>query len=544
MRKLIRATFLVSTMCAVAVSALAIASINSLDAVPAQATAAINSLLSNPTLRSGYDTTEATVGSISRIVTTAIAGIDSLLSNPTLRSGYDTTEATVGSISRIVTTSGPVRPWTTVQIGSQLSGQIRRVLADFNSDVKEGDILAELDARMFEARVEQAEADLAMARAALASQQATLLKAEAVLDEAEQSRGRQRVLSQKGVTTQASLDTIVRDTRVAEAEIAITRAQIENAQANVKQREALLNQARIDLDRTRISSPINGTVVSRTVDIGQTVAASLQAPELFRIAQDLRSIYIEAQANEADVGAIAQGNPATFTVDTYPGRLFEGRVAQVRLAPNEVQSVVTYSVVIEASNADLKLFPGMTANVRIETARHDDVLRIPAEAMRFKPPGAATKAEGTGGRSDGRERDLERLKELLKLTDDQVKAVSAALTKHPGRRQPDSADLGSTDETHAQPEKAATKAGDRSSDRIEAALLPLLTTEQQRTFETWKAKRDATRPATVYVLGLDGQPEMRTIRIGLSDSRFAEVVSGPLKAADALIVRAHKETVR
>jgi HlyD family secretion protein len=524
MRKLNRLTFLVSIACAVAVPALAIADINSLGAVSAQAVAGINSLVA--------------------VSARAIASINSLLSNPTLRSDYYTTEATVGSISRIVTTSGPVRPWTTVQIGSQLSGQIRRVLADFNSDVKEGDILAELDARMFEARVEQAEADLAMARAAVASQQATLVKAEAVLHEAEQSRGRQQALSQKGITAQASLDTIVRDTHVAEAEIEITRAQIENAQANVKQREALLNQARIDLERTRISSPINGTVVSRTVDIGQTVAASLQAPELFRIAQDLRSIYIEAQVNEADVGAIAQGNPATFTVDTYPGRLFEGKVAQVRLAPNEVQSVVTYSVVIEASNADLKLFPGMTANVRIETARHDGVLRIPAEALRFKPPGAAAKAKGTDNRSDGRKDETERLKGLLKLTDDQVKAVSAALTKRPGRRQSDNADLTFPDETNAQPEKAAAKAGDRSRERIEAALLPLLTAEQQRTFETWKTKRDAARPATVYVLGPDGQPEMRTIRIGLSDSRFAEVVSGPLKVTDALIVRAHKEIVQ
>jgi len=525
MRRLNKLTLLVSAVCAVAAPALAIAN--------------INSLLSNPTLRSGYDAARSGYDA-------AEAAVGSILNSirPPRPSGYAIAEATVGSISRIVTTSGPVRPWTTVQIGSQLSGQIRRVLADFNSDVKEGDILAELDATMFEARVDQAEADLAMARAALAGQQATLVKAEAVLHEAEQSRGRQQALSQRGVTSQASLDTIVRDTRVAEAEIAVTRAQIENAQANVKQREALLNQARIDLDRTRISSPINGTVVSRTVDIGQTVAASLQAPELFRIAQDLRSIYIEAQVNEADVGAIAQGNPATFTVDTYPGRLFEGRVAQVRLAPNEVQSVVTYSVVIEASNADLKLFPGMTANVRIETARHDDVLRIPAEALRFKPSGAAATAEGTDSRSGGRERETERLKELLKLTDDQVNTASAALTKRSGQRQSDRADLISPDETNAQPEKAEAKAGDRPSDRIEAALLPLLTTEQRRTFEAWKAKRDATRPATVYVLGLDGQPEMRTIRVGFSDSRFAEVVSGPLKAADALIVRAHKEPTR
>ena len=517
-------TLLVSTVCAVAVPALAIAN--------------IDSLLSNPPVRSGYDAARSGYDA-------AEAAVGSILNSirPPRPSGYDTVEATVGSISRVVTTSGPVRPWTTVQIGSQLSGQIQRVFADFNSEVKEGDILAELDAKTFEARVEQAEADLVMARAALASQQATLLKAEAVLHEAEQSRSRQQSLSQKGVTTQALLDTIVRDTSVAQAEIAITKAQIENAQANVKQREALLNQARIDLDRTRISSPINGTVVSRTVDIGQTVAASLQAPELFRIAQDLRSIYIEAQVNEADVGAIAKGNPATFAVDTYPGRLFEGSVAQVRLAPNEVQNVVTYSVVIEASNADLKLFPGMTANVRIETARHDDALRISAEALRFRPPGAVAKPEGTASRSEGSKRQIERLKELLKLTDDQVKALSLALTRHSGGREPDGTDLVSPDETKSQSEKAAAKTGSRSTD-IEAALLPLLTTEQQRTFETWKAKRDATHSATVYVLGPDGQPEMRAIRIGLSDSHFAEVVSGPLKAAEALIVRARKETVR
>ena len=238
---------------------------------------------------------------------------------------YDTVEATRGTLRKVVTTSGPVRALVTVSIGSELSGKVRDVTVDFNSEVKAGDLLARIDAKTFESRVAQAKADLAAARASLLNQEAGLQKAEAVLKQAERTIERQKTLAARGISAQAALDTALRDTEVAAAEIAVARAQIENAKAQVAQRQAQLDQAQIDLDRTRILSPIDGTVISRTVDPGQTVAASLQAPELFKIAQDLRRIRIEAQVNEADVGVVAEGNDVVFSVDAYPERQFEGR---------------------------------------------------------------------------------------------------------------------------------------------------------------------------------------------------------------------------
>jgi len=456
---------------------------------------------------------------------------------------YETTKATLGSIHRVVATSGSVRPWVTVQIGSQLSGQVSRVLVDFNSEVKAGEILAELDATMFEAKVEQAEADLAMAKAVLLNQQAALKKAEAVLAQAEQARLRQQALADKGVATQANLEAAIRDTNVAHAEITIGEAQIENARANVLQREAALKQARIDLERTRIRSPIDGVVVSRTVDIGQTVAASLQAPELFRIAQDLRSIRIEAQVNEADIGTVADGNPATFTVDSYPGQVFEGKVTQVRLAPIELSNVVTYAVLIEARNDDLKLFPGMTANVRIETARRERVLRVPAAALRFKPRNIREREQTAdkASRQDRQVRQIEKMKQLLVLTDDQVRSVTAELTARSHRRavEADETGDGNTPDPGVQA-KSAGNSHSRSAERMEQALLAVMTAEQQRVFEAWKKKREATRPGVIWVLDAGGDPEMRSVRLGLSDARYAEVSSGSLKVGEQIIVATRK----
>lgn len=439
---------------------------------------------------------------------------------------YDTAEASVGSIHRVVATSGPVRPWVTVQIGSQLSGQIRRVLADFNSEVKEGDIVAELDATMFEAKVEQAAADLAMANAALTNQRAALAKAEAILEQAERARHRQQELSARGVTSKATLDTATRDKLVAMAEIAINNAQITNARANVLQREALLKQAQIELERTRIRSPINGVVVSRTVDVGQTVAASLQAPELFRIAQDLRNVRIEAHVNEADIGSIGQGNPATFTIDSYPGRVFVGKVAQVRLAPNDVQSVVTYVVLIEARNDDLKLFPGMTANVRIETARRERVLRIPNTALHFKPRGSRD-ADRRFDTERRQERMLEWLKEALRPTLEQVTSVVVGVAKRFKET------LRPTEEQVASAVVSAAKRADKrrsepgatdASDATEASA------------EAWPDSNTRMRPTKIWVRGPDGKAESRSIQLGLTDSRFAEVTNGLLKSGELVIV--------
>jgi HlyD family secretion protein len=220
---------------------------------------------------------------------------------------YETGEITYGPIRKFVSTSGPVRALVTVSVGSQLSGQISQLKADFNTEVKAGDELAVIDDKMFVARVAQSWADLTAARAMLANQEAALAKAEAIERNARRLMGRQQTLASKGISATTTLDNATRDAEVARAEVDVVRAQIENAKAMIAQREAQLAQAEIDLGRTRIRSPIDGTVIARTVDVGQTVAASLQAPELFKIAQDLRRVCIEAQVSEADVGAVGAG---------------------------------------------------------------------------------------------------------------------------------------------------------------------------------------------------------------------------------------------
>ena len=450
---------------------------------------------------------------------------------------YETAEVTRGPIRRVVSTSGPVRALVTVQVGSQLSGQIRSVLVDYNTEVKEGDVLAVLDAKTFEARVAQAKADLAAAKAQLANQEAAVLKAEAVLRQAERAIERQQKLAERGISAQASLDTAIRDAEVARADLAIAQAQVENAKAVIAQREAQLEQAQIDLDRTVIRSPINGTVISRTVDVGQTVAASLQAPELFQIAQDLRRIRIEAQVNEADVGVISEGNPATFTVDAYPERTFRGRVTQVRLAATELENVVTYTVIVEASNEDRKLFPGMTANLQIVTAERDNVLRLPNSALRFRPRGEA--AGGSSGNPADRAAQMaDRLKVELNLTDEQVATLVEALNQSMARaraEQPQSAAFG-------RPQRSG---GDQSGagrfmKRIEQIIEPMLTEDQRPLFEVWKQQRNNSRSATVWALGGNGQLEQRFVRLGLGDDQFTEIVGGNVEAGDQLVIRARE----
>ncbi len=448
---------------------------------------------------------------------------------------YDTTQVSKGSIRKLVTTSGPVRALVTVSVGSQLSGQVDQVKVDFNSEVKPGDVLATIDPQTFAAKVAQAEADLAVAKAAVTNQEAALLKAQAVLTLAERTTDRQQSLAAKGFASQSVLDTATRDAAVANADIAVSKAQIESAQATIKQRQAALDQAQFDLQRAEIRSPIEGTVISRTVDPGQTVAASLQAPELFKIAQDLSRVRIEAQVNEADVGAVAEGNTATFTVDAYPDRQFEGKVTQVRLAATELNSVVTYTVIIEAANEGRKLFPGMTANVAIESAKRDGVLRVANDAFRFKPRdggGAATAArrdrQGEGDRSG---RTVERLKTELQLTDAQEAAVKAALAK-----------LGQETRENGQgPFTTTDRDGmrQRLSMRIDQALSPLLTDAQKPAYEKWKQGRETTRSATLWVLGSSGGPERRQVRTGLTDDQFTEIIGG-LEEGDSVVVRARE----
>lgn len=446
---------------------------------------------------------------------------------------YDTVEVTRGAIRRVVTTSGPVRALVTVSVGSQLSGQIEEVKVDFNSEVKPGDVLATIDAKTFSARVAQAKADLVAAEAALVNQEAALKKSEAVLKLAELNIERQQILAKKGFASQSALDGAIRDIETGRADVAVAQAQISSARAVIAQRKAALEQTTIDLERAEIRSPIEGTVISRTVDPGQTVAASLQAPELFKIAQDLSSIRIEAQVNEADVGSIAEGNPATFNVDAYPDRRFYGKVTQVRLAATEINNVVTYTVIIEADNEDRRLFPGMTANVTIETATRDGVLRVSNDALRYRPK-ADPKAPAPRDGTQFIDRIVQRLKDEVQLDEAQVAIARDTASKTIAEvRAQGSGMPGSS------PDMSVMR--QRLSQRIEQALAPTLSDAQRPLLDAWKTGRESVRTGALWLLapGADA-PERRSVRLGVADDQFTEIVSGEVKEGDRAVTRARE----
>lgn len=296
---------------------------------------------------------------------------------------YLTETASRGEIAARVTATGVVEPVATVVVGSYVSGPIRALYADFNSEVKRGQLVAKIDPAPFEMRVRQAEANLANARAKLDKARADLARKQASLE-------RSRELRTRGILSEDSFELAV-------SEEAQARAQLALEEASVAQAEAGLEEARIQLGYTDIVSPVDGVVISRSVDVGQTVAASFQTPTLFEIAEDLSRMRVRASVSEADIGGVAEGQDARFSVDAFPGRRFEGRVVQVRIAPVTLQNVVTYDVVIEVANPDRELMPGMTANVEITTARRDGALRVPLRALRFRPdPEAAAHApDGT-----------------------------------------------------------------------------------------------------------------------------------------------------
>jgi HlyD family secretion protein len=452
---------------------------------------------------------------------------------------FVTVPITRGTIRRVVSTSGPVRALVTVQVGSQLSGQIIELRADFNTEVKSGDILALIDPKSFAVKVAQAKADLAAARASLVHEKAAIDKARAVLRQTEKNKERQLELSARGIASRALLESSTRDYEVAKADVAVAKAQVTVAEAQVLQREAALRQFEIDLDRTFIRAPIDGTVISRTVDQGQTVAASLQAPELFKIAQDLRRIRIEAQVNEADVGSISAGNQATFTVDAYPDRTFAGVVTQVRLAATELQNVVTYTVVIEAQNEDRRLFPGMTANVEVETARRPNVLRLPTEALRFRPPSDRTATRPSRrNRREVWQRRLAALKRTLSLSDEQVGTIRQGLrgivAEVRGMR--GGGDANDGDEAGRVARRNAMR------EKFERLVKSVLRDDQRQAFEKWQKRREGVRTAPIWVVGADGRPERRIVRIGVGDDSYLELRRGALKDGDRVIVRRQRKS--
>jgi HlyD family secretion protein len=306
-------------------------------------------------------------------------------SDPAAGPDIQTAAADKGAVRHVVSTSGSVRALVTVEVGSQISGQVTSLAVDYNSEVKEGDVIAEIDPRSYQTQLREAEAAVAIAEANLGLQQASLAKAEANRDNAQSLHDRTVTLRNRGNATQAALDDAVAGLRVSEADVTIAEAQLSTAEATLEQRRASEDSARIDLERTTIRSPIDGVVVDRSVSVGQTVAASLSAPTLFTIAQDLRQVQIDAAVDEADIGQVHADAPVFFTVDAYPEKRFEGVIDQIRLAPTADQNVVTYTVVVSAENPEKLLLPGMTANVEIVTGEREDVLRVPNEALASAP---------------------------------------------------------------------------------------------------------------------------------------------------------------
>ena len=295
---------------------------------------------------------------------------------------FQTATVTRGPITQAVAATGTLNPVINVQVGSQVSGNIQKLFADFNSPVKAGQTVAQIDPVLFQATVTQAEGDLASAQAAL--------------ELARINAARTQSLVAKQNSPQSDLDQAL--------------ANLHQAEANVKIKQGALDKAKADLDHCTIVSPIDGTVISRSVDVGQTVAASLQAPVIFTIANDLTKMQIDANVAEADVGVVAINQQVDFTVDAFPNQTFHGQVVQVRNAPITVQNVVTYDTVIGVSNPELKLKPGMTANVSIVISHKDDVLKISNAALRYRPPDAAAPqvqtsapAPGSGGVARPRE---------------------------------------------------------------------------------------------------------------------------------------------
>ncbi len=327
--------------------------------------------------------------------------------------GVQTSPLTRGEIVDTVGATGTLQAVTTVQVGSQVSGNIQWLGADFNSIVKKGQVIARLDPSLFEAQLQQVNANLNQARANLTKAQSDLERTRVQLTDAQQKYTRAKELAARSLLPQSDLDAAKIAVDTAQAQLASQQATVTQAQAAVTQADASVNQNKVNLEHTVITAPIDGIVTQRSVDVGQTVAASLQAPTLFIIAADLTKMQVNANVDEADVGRIRPGQHVTFHVDAYPTDNFTGTVSQIRLQPQVVQNVTTYGTVIDVPNQQLKLKPGMTANVKVEIARRSDALRIPNSALRFRPtndlfaalnqpvPPEAQNSGNRGGRGGG-----------------------------------------------------------------------------------------------------------------------------------------------
>jgi HlyD family secretion protein len=455
-----------------------------------------------------------------------------------------------GTIQSTVSASGSLKAVVTVEVGTQVSGQISELRADYNTVVKKNQVIARIDPRTFEAKVKEAEADLEISRgqlavhiAALKTMQSDIVAAKAAVVEAKLDLDRKaRLLPGRTISkavydkAKSAFDQAAAKLASAEAKLLQQQAQIRVARAQVKRNEAMLAQRRIDLERTFIRSPVNGVVIARNVDVGQTVAASLQAPVLFTIARDLRRMQVEVSVDEADIGRIAVGQQADFTVDSFPGRTFRGRVQQVRKASKEESSVITYTVIVATRNDDLKLLPGMTANVTFVISRKENVVRLPNRALRFRPPGVAREASAGNNRAARMRARLDRLAKALKLTDDQKRQVADAYREMFQKIRAMRGGGGVGGNPRAQFRALRQK--------LMSRLRTILTPDQFRKMADmrrggqrggWRQQARG-RAVRVWVVAADGAPRAVRVRVGITDGQHTELMRGGLKPGDRVII--------
>jgi HlyD family secretion protein len=464
--------------------------------------------------------------------------------------GYRTETVQRGDIRVAISATGTLSAISTVTVGSQVSGQITDVLVDFNDRVQKGQVLATIDASTFQAQIEQGAAQIASARASLRQAQASLRNAQ--LDYARKADlGRQQLVSKSEVD-------------LARASLEQAQAQVNSAQAQIRQQTASTQTTRVNLQRTVIRSPVDGVVLTRTIERGQTVAASLSAPELFTIAEDLAKMKIELAVDESDIGQVKVGQAVNFSVDAFPDRQFKGVVDQVRLAATTTSNVVTYPVVVTVDNSDGTLLPGLTVNAEIEVSKRAGVLKVANAVLRYKPP-AENAASGQqapqgmrGGASMGD--DLQRSAQALNLNATQQAALRQALDEMRERQAAREASAQNGQQGGSRlfgggpgggpggGQRMVVMGGGGGNSGMQAQIRQRMRDRMQQQFAGFRASLDDTqraqwdaavdgllnaRRAPVYKL-VDGKPEMTVVRIGASDGTTTEV-SGNIKEGDALI---------
>jgi len=484
-----------------------------------------------------------------------------------------------GPLTAAVSATGNLNAVITVQVGSQVSGQIKELRVDFNSIVKKNQVIARIDQDIFvakvnqaqadldsakatvlnqEAQIERARADVENARAAFAEAKAQTAKAQVAVVDAKRDYDRKTELFARKLIAKSDLDSsqAAHDSAIAQvdsakahelaldsaiqsatAQLRVAQAMLVSARAQVQQKNAGLKQTQVDLDHTTILAPVDGVVVSRQVDVGQTVAASLQAPILFTIAQDLTKMQVETSVDEADIGRLKLDDRATFTVDAFPGETFAGTVTQIRKAPQIVQNVVTYTVIVAVENPSGRLMPGMTANVKLVVAQKPSVLKVPNAALRFRPAGveaAASAAPTGGGAASGGppaiEQVRDRLVKELKLTEDQQKKLEPILQD--GREQFRA--LQGLPDAERRPRAQKVREAQR------ARIREILTDAQKARYDEMAGSSGGEGrggvAGRVWVLGPDGKPAPVALNLGLSDGTSTEVLRGDVQEGQEVMV--------